>query len=72
VSERQACRVLQQWRGMQRYVPLYRTEEDTLTQNIITLKLLVVSLRLTEKRNLNRDLQAFSIRTIAGAYASLV
>jgi len=53
-------------------VPLYRTEEDTLTQNIITLKLLVVSLRLTEKRNLNRDLQAFSIRTIAGAYASLV
>jgi len=37
VSERQACRVLQQWRGTQRYVPLYRTEEDALTRNIITL-----------------------------------
>jgi putative transposase len=35
VSERQACRVLQQWRGTQRYVPLYRTEEDALTRNII-------------------------------------
>jgi transposase InsO family protein len=37
VSERQACRVLQQWRGTQRYVPLYRTEENALTRNIITL-----------------------------------
>jgi hypothetical protein len=37
VSERQACRVLPQWRGTQRYVPLYRTEEDALTRNIIAL-----------------------------------
>jgi len=37
VSERQACRVLQQWRGTPRYVPLYRTEEDALTRDIIAL-----------------------------------
>ena len=37
VSERQACRVLKQWRGTQRYVPLYRTEEDALTRNIVAL-----------------------------------
>jgi putative transposase len=37
VSEREACRVLQQWRGTQRYVPLYRTDEDALTRDIIAL-----------------------------------
>ena len=34
VSEREACRVLQQWRGTQRYVPLVRADEDALTRDI--------------------------------------
>jgi len=37
VSERQACRILRQWRGTQRYQPIYRTDEDALTRNIIAL-----------------------------------
>ena len=37
VSERQACRVLKQWRGTQRYQPEHRTDEDALTRDIITL-----------------------------------
>ncbi len=35
VSERRACRVVRQWRGTQRYVPLRRTDEDPLTQAIL-------------------------------------
>ena len=30
VSERRACRVVRQWRGTQRYLPLRRTDEDQL------------------------------------------
>jgi putative transposase len=37
VSERRACRVVRQWRGTQRYLPLRRTDEDELTQAILTL-----------------------------------
>jgi len=37
VSEREACRVLKQWRGTQRYVPLVRVDEDALTRDIIAL-----------------------------------
>jgi len=37
VSERQACRILQQWRGTQRYVPTVRSDEDALTREIIAL-----------------------------------
>jgi putative transposase len=37
VSEREACRVLQQWRGTQRYVPLVRADEDALTGDILAL-----------------------------------
>ncbi|MGB7283640.1 MAG: IS3 family transposase [Candidatus Acidiferrum sp.] len=37
VSERQACRMLQQWRGTQRYLPLARTDEEALTEAIIEL-----------------------------------
>jgi len=37
VSERRACRVVRQWRGTQRYQPLRRTDEDELTQAILTL-----------------------------------
>jgi len=37
VSERRACRVVKQWRGTQRYLPLRRTEEDQLTQAILAL-----------------------------------
>ena len=37
VSERQACRILQQWRGTQRYVPLLRNAEEALTGEIIAL-----------------------------------
>src|SRR5579872_190875 len=37
VSERRACRVVRQWRGTQRYVPLRRTDEDQLTQAILAL-----------------------------------
>jgi hypothetical protein len=32
VSERRACRVVRQWRGTQRYLPVRRTDEDQLTQ----------------------------------------
>ena len=35
VSEREACRVLKQWRGTQRYVPLVRADENALTRDII-------------------------------------
>src|SRR6202162_943015 len=37
VSERGACRVVRQWRGTQRYLPLRRTDEDELTQAILAL-----------------------------------
>jgi putative transposase len=37
VSERRACRVIRQWRGTQRYLPLRRTDEDELTQAILAL-----------------------------------
>ena len=37
VSERQACRVLNQWRGTQRYLPMHCPDEDVLTQKIIAL-----------------------------------
>ncbi len=37
MSERWACRLLQQWRGTQRYVPLQRVDEDQLTAAIIAL-----------------------------------
>ncbi|MGA9708416.1 MAG: IS3 family transposase [Candidatus Sulfotelmatobacter sp.] len=37
VSERRACQVVKQWRGTQRYLPLRRTDEDQLTQAILTL-----------------------------------
>ena len=37
VSERQACRILKQSRGTQRYRPEHRTDEDALTRDIIAL-----------------------------------
>jgi len=37
VSERHACRVLKQWRGTQRYLPMQRRDEEALTREIITL-----------------------------------
>jgi transposase InsO family protein len=37
MSERQACRVVKQPRGTQRYRPTQRDDEDTLTQAIVTL-----------------------------------
>ena len=37
VSERRACRLLQQWRGTQRYLPQRRVDEDQLTAAIIAL-----------------------------------
>ena len=37
ISERQACRLLGQWRGTQRYRPTYRDDEEPLTQAIVTL-----------------------------------
>src|SRR5580658_1722358 len=37
VSERRACRVVRQWRGTQRYLPLRRRDEDELTQAILAL-----------------------------------
>src|ERR1700680_2307686 len=37
VSERRACRVVKQWRGTQRYLPLRCTDEDQLTQAILAL-----------------------------------
>jgi transposase InsO family protein len=37
LSERHACRLVNQWRGTQRYVPIQRMDEDALTRDIITL-----------------------------------
>jgi hypothetical protein len=37
VSERQVYRVLKQWRGTQRCLPMHRTDEDALTRDIIAL-----------------------------------
>ena len=37
LSERHACRLLGQWRGTQRYVPILRHDEDVLTRAIIML-----------------------------------
>jgi hypothetical protein len=37
VSERHACRLLGQWRGIQRYELIHRTDEDALTRNIVAL-----------------------------------
>jgi hypothetical protein len=37
LSERHACRLVKQWRGTQRYVPIQRVDEDALTRAIITL-----------------------------------
>jgi putative transposase len=37
VSGRYACRVLGQWRGTQRYLPMDRTDEEALTEAMITL-----------------------------------
>ncbi|HEY6369712.1 MAG TPA: IS3 family transposase [Candidatus Sulfotelmatobacter sp.] len=37
LSERHACRLVKQWRGTQRYLPIQRTDEDALTRAIITL-----------------------------------
>ena len=37
LSERHACRLVQQWRGTQRYEPIRRVDEEALTQAIIAL-----------------------------------
>jgi putative transposase len=37
LSERHACRLVNQWRGTQRYVPIQRVDEDALTRDIVTL-----------------------------------
>jgi len=37
MTERHACRLLEQWRGTQRYLPIQRNDEDALTRAIITL-----------------------------------
>jgi transposase InsO family protein len=37
LSERHACRLVNQWRGTQRYLPIQRVDEDALTRDIITL-----------------------------------
>jgi len=37
LSERHACRLVKQWRGTQRYLPIQRVDEDALTRAIITL-----------------------------------
>jgi hypothetical protein len=31
LSERHACRLVQQWRGTQRYVPIQRVDEEALS-----------------------------------------
>jgi putative transposase len=37
MTERHACRLLEQWRGTQRYAPMQRNDEDVLTRAILTL-----------------------------------
>ena len=37
MTERHACRLLEQWRGTQRYEPIQRNDEDALTRAIVTL-----------------------------------
>ena len=37
MTERHACRLLEQWRGTQRYAPIQRNDEDELTRAIVAL-----------------------------------
>jgi len=37
MSERRACRLVDQWRATQRYRPIERTDEGALTEAIIQL-----------------------------------
>jgi putative transposase len=37
MTERHACRLLEQWRGTQRYASIQRNDEDVLTRAIVTL-----------------------------------
>jgi putative transposase len=37
LSERHACRLVNRWRGTQRYLPIQRVDEDAQTRDIITL-----------------------------------
>jgi putative transposase len=37
MTERHACRLLEQWRGTQRYEPIQHNDEDALTRAIVTL-----------------------------------
>ncbi len=37
MTERHACRLLEQWRGTQRYAPIQRNDEDVLTRAIVSL-----------------------------------
>src|SRR5208282_5384515 len=37
LSERHACRLVNQWRGTQRYLPIQRVDEDALKRPIITM-----------------------------------
>src|SRR5512146_270548 len=37
MTERHACRLLEQWRGTQRYAPIQRNDEDVLTRAILIL-----------------------------------
>jgi putative transposase len=37
VSERHACRLLGQWRRIQRYAAIPRIDEDALTETIVAL-----------------------------------
>ena len=37
MTERHACRLLEQWRGTQRYEPMQRNDEDALTRGIVSL-----------------------------------
>src|SRR5205085_5252376 len=37
LSERHACRLVNQWRGAQRYLPIQRVDEEALIPDIITL-----------------------------------
>jgi hypothetical protein len=37
MTERHACRLLEQWRGTQRYAPIQLNDEHALTRAIVTL-----------------------------------
>ena len=63
MSERRACRVVQQPRGTQRYRPIQRDDEDTLTQAIVTWLASMAAMAIAGLRRCSDGQAGMSART---------